>query len=64
MMVMYNGNGNDDNKNISFINGVLYNKVVIMDNDLIYNKVVVMDNDNGKGGSCLMWISRRNKWDK
>lgn len=57
-MVMYNGNGNDDNKNISFIN------VVIMDNDLIYNKVVVMDNDNGKGGSCLMWISRRNKWDK
>lgn len=55
---MYNGNGNDDNKNISFIN------VVIMDNDLIYNKVVVMDNDNGKGGSCLMWISRRNKWDK
>jgi hypothetical protein len=26
--------------------------------------VVVMDNDNGKGGGCLMWTSRRNKWDE
>jgi hypothetical protein len=26
--------------------------------------VVVMDNDNGKGGGCLMWTSRLNKWDE
>jgi hypothetical protein len=26
--------------------------------------VVVMDNDNGKGGGCLMWTSRQNKWDE
>ena len=46
---MYNSDGDDDNKNISFIDS------------FIYNKVVVMYNDNGKGGGCLMWTSRRNK---
>ena len=51
-MAMYNNDGDDDNKNISFIDG------------FIYNKVVVMDNDNGKGGGCLMWTSRQNKWDE
>jgi hypothetical protein len=45
VVAMYNSDGDDDNKNISFI----------------YNKVVVMYNDNGKGGGCLMWTSRRNK---
>jgi len=48
-VAMYNSDGDDDNKNISFIDS------------FIYNKVVVMYNDNGKGGGCLMWTSRRNK---
>jgi hypothetical protein len=49
VVAMYNSDGDDDNKNISFIDS------------FIYNKVVVMYNDNGKGGGCLMWTSRRNK---